>query len=238
MAKRFIDTERYRRALRGVDCRIRFAHEWLWHNCDNAGIWTTDLDLFKFECGYPLNIEGLLKACPWVQQLPNGSLFITDFLEVNYGKLKDGYNPHKPVFRSLRANGIDPESLEFQPLTNPCPRVEEEGEEEDIGIRRKERAIKFPEPLNNPEFIEAWDRWEQHRREKRQKLTPSTRQQQIAKCLEWGSAKSIAAIRHTIEKGWTGLFEPPALKVTAADRRKATEPDQFAPVTLGKLGGR
>jgi hypothetical protein len=142
MSKRFIDTERHRKELRGVDCKLRLAHEWLWQNCDAAGVWSLDTDLFKFECGYALNVEALLKACQWVKQLSNGSLFLTDFVQVNYGTLKPGYNPHKPVYRSLQANGIDPETQQFEDLPNPCLRVEEEGEEEDSS-KKKEHATEI-----------------------------------------------------------------------------------------------
>lgn len=214
MAKRFIDTDRYRKQLRGMECRVRLAHEWLWQNCDSAGVWSTDPDLFKFECGYTLNIEALLKACPWVQQLPNGSLFIADFIEVNYGKLKDGYNPHKPVFRSLIQNGICPSTLTFQDLTNPSTRVEGEGEEEDKE-EEKERATEtpkfpndFPANLRTDDFLSAFDRWVKFRKEKKAPLPPSTREAQLSKMAGWGPGVSIQSINNSIEQGWTGLFAP------------------------------
>lgn len=146
MAKRFIDTEKNRVAHRGIDPKLRLAFEWLWQNCDAAGVWKIDLALFKFECGYALNIQGLLKSCPSLKQLPGGALFLSDFVPVNYGTLKIGYNPHKPVFRSLEANGIDPSTLQFQDLGNPCPRVEEEGEGEEEDKEKGNPARKGPDP--------------------------------------------------------------------------------------------
>lgn len=146
MGKRFIDTEINRTSMRGVDVKLRFAFEWLWANCDHAGVWRMDLDLFKFEAGYKLDVQALTKTCPRVQTLPNGNLFMVDFIAVNYGELKPGYNPHKPVFRSLEANGIDPTTSQFQDLPNPSQRVEEEGEGEDTQGSGKERARKGPDP--------------------------------------------------------------------------------------------
>lgn len=133
-----MDTERRRKELRGVDPKIRLAFAWLWENCDAAGVWSIDHDLFKFECGYKLDIEALLKTCGWIKTLPNGSLFLLDFVPVNYGVLKPGYNPHKPVFRSLEANGIEPLTLLFQDLPKTCQSLEEEDEDNTQG--RVERA--------------------------------------------------------------------------------------------------
>lgn len=63
-------------------------------------------------------------------------------------------------------------------------------------------------PFGSPEFSGAWERWEQHLREKRVKRTPTARDGQLARCAEWGEARAIAALRHSTECGYTGLFEP------------------------------
>lgn len=139
MGKRFIDTDAHKVELRKLDLKTRFTLDWLWRNCDCAGVWKPDEDLFKFEAGFALNIQALLKACPWVKMLPNESVFMPEFVTVNYGELKPGYNPHKPVFRSLEANGIEPLTLQFQDLAKSCQRLEEEGKEEEYSSG-KERA--------------------------------------------------------------------------------------------------
>ena len=112
-----------------MDPKLRLAHEWLWQNCDCAGVWEMDADMFRFEVGYKLDVHGLLTACPWVQQLSSGALFFTEFIRVNYGVLKDGYNPHKPVFRSLVANGIEPLTLSesARPFVTPVFGVKRSG---------------------------------------------------------------------------------------------------------------
>lgn len=152
MAKRFIDTDKYKQAMRGLDPKLRVAAYWLWENCDHAGVWKFDGDLFKFECGFALNVEALLKACPWVKRLRNGSLFLVDYIEVNHGKLKPDYNPHKPVFRSLEANGIEPLTLKFEDLPNPCPRVEVVDIDVVESQERKERATE----KSDPRFEALW----------------------------------------------------------------------------------
>lgn len=53
----------------------------------------------------------------------------------------------------------------------------------------------------------AWSAWEQHRKEKGQKLTPTSVRLQLKK-LEKNKEKHADMIRTSIENGWTGLFEP------------------------------
>ncbi len=63
-------------------------------------------------------------------------------------------------------------------------------------------------PFTSDAFKSAWLAWEKHRKENRKKLTPTTRERQLAKCGEWGEARAIAAINHSIDNGYQGLFEP------------------------------
>jgi hypothetical protein len=69
-------------------------------------------------------------------------------------------------------------------------------------------ATVAPLPFSSTQFQEAWEMWEQHRKEKRQKVTPTARKQQLAKLEALGEAKSIAAIQHSVANGYTGIFEP------------------------------
>lgn len=66
--------------------------------------------------------------------------------------------------------------------------------------------IEFPNELDVPAFHEAWAAWETHRREKKQKLTPTSISRQLASLKAVGVANAILAIERSIEKGWTGLF--------------------------------
>lgn len=63
-------------------------------------------------------------------------------------------------------------------------------------------------PFSSDQFQEAWNDWKQHRIEIKKKLTPLTTSQQLKKLSEMGEERAIAAIYHTIEKGWQGIFEP------------------------------
>ena len=71
--------------------------------------------------------------------------------------------------------------------------------------------------LDTPEFRQAWADWLQHRKEKRKPVTPLSAKQSLTELEAMGPDRATAAIRHSIGKGWTGIFEPdrPAAGATA-----------------------
>ena len=62
--------------------------------------------------------------------------------------------------------------------------------------------------LGQEGLTDVWSEWEQHRKEKRSKLTPSTQLKQLKKIKELGTARARAALSHSIEQGYTGIYEP------------------------------
>jgi DNA-binding MarR family transcriptional regulator len=63
-------------------------------------------------------------------------------------------------------------------------------------------------PFSSEAFREAWQDWQQHRKEKKKPLTPTSARSQFKAFIEWGEARSIVAIEHSIRNGWQGVFEP------------------------------
>lgn len=68
--------------------------------------------------------------------------------------------------------------------------------------------ITIPPLLDTPEFREAWANWLRYRCERRKEVTPTGARISLSKCEKLGVEKSIAAINHSIENGWQGIFEP------------------------------
>lgn len=62
-------------------------------------------------------------------------------------------------------------------------------------------------PFEDQELQTAWIEWEQHRKEKRQKLTPLSVKKQLKFLQGRSKAEIIAIIDKSIMNGWTGLFE-------------------------------
>lgn len=73
---------------------------------------------------------------------------------------------------------------------------------------KPENQPVIPENLKTDLFAAAWSDWQQHRKEKRAKLTPKCAQSQLEKLAAMGEQRAVETIRHCITNGWTGLFEP------------------------------
>ena len=69
-------------------------------------------------------------------------------------------------------------------------------------------VVEIPVALNTPQFAEAWANWEKHRKEIRKPLTRQSVKMQMRDFERWGVDRAIAAIEHTIKKGWQGIREP------------------------------
>jgi hypothetical protein len=67
-------------------------------------------------------------------------------------------------------------------------------------------------PFDSPDFVLFWSNWEQHRKEKKAKLTPTARNQQLEKLKDMGEHRAVAALKHSLANGWTGIFEPEQAK--------------------------
>jgi len=69
-------------------------------------------------------------------------------------------------------------------------------------------GIELPAGLDDPAFAAAWKEWCLHRQQIRKRLTPLTIKKQLAQLSKFGKEIAIASINQSIERGWTGLFEP------------------------------
>lgn len=63
-------------------------------------------------------------------------------------------------------------------------------------------------PFSSSCFAEAWQDWQQHRKEKKLPLTATTIKSQFKKLRKMGEQRAIAALTNSTENGYTGIFEP------------------------------
>ena len=63
-------------------------------------------------------------------------------------------------------------------------------------------------PFQSAQFIAAWETFNQHRAEKKQKPTPTAQKLALKKLAGMGEARAIAALDHSTANNWTGVFEP------------------------------
>lgn len=96
-----------------------------------------------------------------------------------------------------------------------CPPVEEHKKNREETENKGARAPRFDAgtvslPFSSPAFSAAWSEWTQHRSELRKPLTATATAKQLATLATIGETRAIAAIGHSIENGWQGIFEPKA----------------------------
>lgn len=229
MSKRFIDTSKYRQAWRKLDPKFRAAYSWLVENADAAGFWFIDLDHFRFECGYALDLEKFLRDIAGaVIRHDAEKLSIVDFIQVNYGELKEGYNPHKPALRALAASKVS------SSLGQASSKLEDEGEEEEEGKGlKKERATLTHftgSPFTSPEAIAAWVGFVEMRKKKGKPMTDRARELIVKDLLKMGEADAITSLDQSTRAGWVDVY-PPKRDHTAARGGAPPPPmDRNAPI--------
>ncbi len=109
MAKRFTDTNKYRKPfMRGLQGAYKLLWDFLYHDCDHAGIWIVDFDIAQLYIGkdMPVNHDEALSLFndseTRILELDNGKKwFIPSFIDFQYGKLSEKNNAHSGIIKVL-----------------------------------------------------------------------------------------------------------------------------------------
>jgi len=106
MAKRFTDTELWSKEwFQLLSCKHKCFFQYLFSNCNAAGIWDTNFRQATFVIGEDISekdIEILNKDKKRLIKLSNGSYFLIDFIDFQYGTLSEKCNPHIPIIKILK----------------------------------------------------------------------------------------------------------------------------------------
>jgi hypothetical protein len=81
----------------------------------------------------------------------------------------------------------------------------------------------LPLLLNTPEFASAWADWCADRAERGKPLTQRAATIALNECERLGAEAAVAAIRHSIASGWSGIYPAPQARPQSA-RQAAPEP--------------
>lgn len=66
---------------------------------------------------------------------------------------------------------------------------------------------ELPEGIDTPEVVAELEDYDRHRRQKRSAMTKVAWGRLVAKLNRWGPERAVAALRWSMDKGWTGVFE-------------------------------
>lgn len=130
MSKRFTSTKKWTDPwFRKLSPKMKLFWFFITENCDAAGIWNVDLDLASFLIGDTYTQEEVIGAFEGrIVAKTEAYWFIPQFVDFQYGELKEDYNPHRPVIQSLKKHGI---SRVLQPLLKASPSLMDKGKDKD-----------------------------------------------------------------------------------------------------------
>lgn len=117
------------------------------------------------------------------------------------------------------------------PPSTPAPSLFP-GHDEPAGRRRRRRAeiaaVEVPTELR-----EAVDQWLDYKRERGESYKPSGFRALLEQMLEWGPARTLAAVANSRRNNWAGLFEPKpnGTQVRAPTRAMGGDPEHMAEIS-------
>lgn len=123
MAKRFTDTNKYKKPfIRSLKGAYKLLWDYLYHDCDHAGIWIVDFEIAQLYIGsdMPISKTEALKYFNSdeirIIEVDNGSRwFIPSFIDFQYGTLNEFNRAHKSIISILNKY----ELYKHKPLTSP-----------------------------------------------------------------------------------------------------------------------
>jgi len=106
--KRFTETTKWQdKWFRQLPARLKCLWSYLLDNCDAVGVIDPDWELVAFQVGENVSDEDIKYFAERIQILPNGKLWITRFVEFQYGKLSRDCKAHIPVFKAIQLHRLD-----------------------------------------------------------------------------------------------------------------------------------
>lgn len=103
MAKRFADTDIWDKEwFMNLSCKHKCLMKYIFDKCDVAGIWTPNWTLASQQIKEPVTKADLDFVKNQIEELPNGKIFIPDFISFQYGKLSEKCKPHEKIIQILK----------------------------------------------------------------------------------------------------------------------------------------
>jgi len=158
MAKRFTDTEKYKKPfIRGLQGAYKLFWDYLYHDCDHAGIWIVDFEIAQLYLGSDMKVnesdalkffnEDEVRVIPFSC---GKKWFIKPFIEFQYGELNPDNRVHKSVINILKKENLYSEN---KGLTNTLQGCKDKDKDKDMDkdisplIENFKNIQKMEEPL-------------------------------------------------------------------------------------------
>ena len=219
MAKRFTDTQKYHKPfIRGLQGAYKVLWDYLYHDCDHAGIWIVDFEIAQIYIGkdLPVNKSDAIKYFnsgeKRIIEINKGTKwFIPSFIEFQYGELNPENRAHKSVINILKKYNLysDNKGL-ISSLQGAKDKDKDKDKDMDMD-KDKESKAEIIYPWDDEKFIQVWEFWKKYKREQfRFTYKPIGETATINKLFELAGGDlgiAMLVIKQSIENGWSGLFE-------------------------------
>lgn len=114
MGKRFTDTNKYKKPfIRSLQGPYKLLWDYLYHDCDHAGIWIVDFEVAQIYIGadMPVNKYDALKSFnngeTRIVEFDGGKKwFLPSFINFQYGELNPQNRAHHSVIQILKSNNL------------------------------------------------------------------------------------------------------------------------------------
>lgn len=187
MAKRFTDTNKYKKHFfRGLQGAYKLLWDYLYHDCDHAGIWIVDFEIAQLLIGkdMPINKETALKVFNTdeirVVELDGGKKwFLPSFIEFQYGRLKNNNNTHSSVVNTLTKYDLLNPDLSIKPLTRGSAGDQDKDKDMDKDMDKDKES--------NGMKLESW--------ENAKKLLRNDRAYLESLCIQFGCSMEVLNTR-------------------------------------------
>jgi len=119
VAKRFTDTEKWKRAwFTSLSLQAKMVWIYILDDCDNAGIWQANFRRMSFDLDFPVNQEQFENWFEGKFEKHDDKYFFPSFVEFQYGELNENNNAHKSVLSKISKLGSSWPGAK-QPLKSP-----------------------------------------------------------------------------------------------------------------------
>lgn len=142
MPKRFTDSDKWKdKWFRALRPELKLAYLYLLDNCDHAGVIEIDEELANFQIGTAIDWSGFLDICgDRIAHLDNGKMWLTKFIDFQYGELSRECRAHSPVFQSIEKNRL---SIGYPKGINTLKDKDKDKDIDKDTVKDKDRSAKI-----------------------------------------------------------------------------------------------
>ncbi len=219
MSKRFFDTEIWDKDwFMALPEKHKLFFQFLFSKCDVAGVWTPNFALASTYIGKKVSKEDLKLFERQIFRMPDGKIFLLDFIFFQYGKLTETCPPHRKIISLLKNYGLfERVTLGYQKGSESLQDIEEEKEKDKEEEVEKEKEKdgepkKIIYPFDTESFYAMWGEWKEYKKDEF-KFEYKSLQSEQAALTELGNISggieeaAIKVILQSMGNGWKGFFD-------------------------------